>query len=174
VAVRAWRPDDAPALVEAVQESVVELAAWMPWAHAGWSRDDADAWIDESLVAMKAGSRYEFAIVDQDDGVLGACGVNQLRPVQRFANVGYWVRSAAAGRGVAPAAVRLISEFAFDVVGMQRIEIVVQVGNARSERVAAKAGATREGVLRHRLRTRDVPVDAVMYSLIPRDLGRTG
>jgi len=43
---------------------------------------------------------------------------------------------------------------------------VIAVGNSRSQRVAEKIGATREGVLRSRLVLPSGPSDAVMYSLV--------
>ena len=45
-------------------------------------------------------------------------------------------------------------------------EIVIAVGNRRSQRVAEKVGALREGVLRSRLVLPSGPSDAVMYSLV--------
>jgi len=47
----------------------------------------------------------------------------------------------------------------------------VAVGNVASQRAVEKAGAHREGVLRNRLILGDEPVDAVLYSLVPMDLG---
>jgi RimJ/RimL family protein N-acetyltransferase len=86
--------------------------------------------------------------------------------MNRFANLGYWVRSSAAGRGVAPAAVRQVAAYAFRETDLNRLEIVIAVGNSRSQRVAEKVGATREGVLRSRLVLPSGPSDAVMYSLV--------
>ena len=45
-------------------------------------------------------------------------------------------------------------------------------GNAASQRVAGKLGATREGEFRNRLVVRGEAVDAVVFSLVPRDLER--
>jgi RimJ/RimL family protein N-acetyltransferase len=70
------------------------------------------------------------------------------------------------GRGVAPAAVRLVAEHAFRETDLVRLEIVCAVGNVRSQRVAEKAGAVREGVLRNRLLLPSGPSDAVMFSLV--------
>ena len=53
---------------------------------------------------------------------------------------------------------------------MKRIEIVAAVGNRRSQRVAEKVGAAREGILRNRLKIGEVWHDAVMFSLVPDDL----
>jgi RimJ/RimL family protein N-acetyltransferase len=62
--------------------------------------------------------------------------------------------------------VRLIADFAFRETDLLRLEIVCALGNVASQRVAERAGAVREGVLRHRLLLHGEPVDAVMYSLV--------
>jgi RimJ/RimL family protein N-acetyltransferase len=67
---------------------------------------------------------------------------------------------------VATEAVRQVAHFAFRDTDLQRLEIVCAVGNEPSQRVAERAGAVREGVLRHRLLLHGQPVDAVMYSLV--------
>ena len=99
---------------------------------------------------------------------MGGCGLNQINAAHRFANLGYWIRSSAMGTGIAPAAVRLVARFAFDRTDLVRLEIVCAVGNVRSQRVAEKAGAVREGVLRDRLILPSGPSDAVVFSLTRR------
>jgi len=79
------------------------------------------------------------------------------------------VRSSRAGRGVATTATLLTARFGLRKLALQRIEILAAVGNKPSQRVAEKAGAKNEGVLRNRLSLRGQPHDAVMYSLIPSD-----
>jgi RimJ/RimL family protein N-acetyltransferase len=86
--------------------------------------------------------------------------------MHRFANLGYWVRTSATRQGVATEAVRQVAEFAFGNTDLVRLEIVCAVGNDASQRVAERAGAAREGALRHRLLLHGQPVDAVMYSLV--------
>ena len=97
---------------------------------------------------------------------MGGCGINHINKAERFANLGYWVCSSAGGCGVAPAAVRLVADFAFRETDLNRLEIVVAVGNVRSQRVAEKVVAVREGVLRCRLILPSGPSNAVMYSLV--------
>jgi RimJ/RimL family protein N-acetyltransferase len=62
----------------------------------------------------------------------------------------------------------LLADWAFANTNLERLEIVVAVGNGRSERVAEKAGASREGTMRSRLYIHDRPHDAVMYSIVRR------
>jgi RimJ/RimL family protein N-acetyltransferase len=61
-------------------------------------------------------------------------------------------------------------KFAFTQLGLRRIEIVAAVGNVPSQRVAEKAGASREGVLRNRLLINGESLDAVLFSLVPEDV----
>jgi RimJ/RimL family protein N-acetyltransferase len=59
-----------------------------------------------------------------------------------------------------------VAEHAFQETDLMRLEIVCAVGNVRSQRVAEKVGALREGVLRNRLLLPSGPSDAVMFSLV--------
>jgi RimJ/RimL family protein N-acetyltransferase len=112
-----------------------------------------------------------FAITDAATGrFLGGCGLNQFHAVHRMANLGYWIRTSAAGRGAASAATVLVARYGLRVVGLQRIEILADVGNLASQRVAEKAGARLEGRLRNRLFHHSQVRDGVLYSLISDDL----
>ena len=160
------RPGTQRACCRAVCESVAELFPWLPWAHAGYSMADAMEWARSRAQLLAERREFAFAIVDPDGLFLGGCGINQLNPIQQFGNLGYWVRTSATGRGVASEAVRQLADFAFRNTDLVRLEIVCAAGNQRSQRVAERAGAVREGVLRHRLLLHGQAVDAIMYSLI--------
>jgi len=115
---------------------------------------------------------FPFALCRaEDDAFLGGGGLNSLHLTHGFANLGYWVRTDNTSRGTATRATRLIARFGFEVLGLARLEIVVAVENRASQRVAEKVGATHEGVLRNRLAHGTGFTDAVMFSLIPQDIG---
>ena len=165
--IRPYRSDDVPRLYEAVRESVREIAAWLPWAHAGYSITDSAAWVETRPRAWQEDRSYDFIILDQESGTLvGGVGLNQLDRQHQLANLGYWVRSSWAGRGAASAGARLAAGFGFRQLGLQRLEIIMAVGNIASRKVAEKAGASREGRLRNRLLISGLPHEAYLYSLI--------
>jgi ribosomal-protein-serine acetyltransferase len=164
--LRSYAPEDAEALSEAARESAPAAFAWAPWCRADYSLADAAEWIRSRASLAAEGREYAFAIVDADGRLLGGCGINRIDRLNRLANVGYWVRTSATGRGVASEAVRQLADFAFRRTGLVRLEIVCAVGNERSQRVAARAGAVREGLLRQRLVLHGASVDAVLYSLV--------
>jgi reactive intermediate/imine deaminase len=164
--LRPYTPGDAEPLRDAVRESVEAAFPWLPWCHAEYSLADAAEWIRSRAQLAADGSEHAFAIVDEAERLLGGCALNRIDRVNRRANVGYWVRTAATGRGVAREAVRQLVDFAFRSTDLVRLEIVCAVGNERSQRVAARAGALREGVLRRRLVLHGASVDAVLYSFV--------
>ena len=169
--LRPPRFDDADAFCTAAKESVELVGRWLPWCHEKYHRDDSIAWIDASREAWTADDYYPLVIVDRQDGaLLGGVGINEIDRLRRRANLGYWVRSSRMRHGVATRAARLAAEWGFRALGLQRIEIVAATGNYASQRVATQLGALCEGIARNRLRVRDVPTDAWIYSLVPSDL----
>jgi ribosomal-protein-serine acetyltransferase len=164
--VRPYRADDAQGLYEAARESIAEVFPWLPWCHPGYSMAEAVEWASRQARLAADGGEFVFAVVGPNGELLGGCGVNQINPLHRFGNLGYWVRSSATGRGVAREAVRQTAEFVFRHTDLVRLEIVCAVENRRSQRVAEAVGAVREGMLRNRLLLHGKPVDAVMYSLV--------
>jgi ribosomal-protein-serine acetyltransferase len=172
--IRAYEPDDALALWEAARESVGEVSRWLPWCHAQYSMAEAVEWVRSRPALAVEGREYSFAILGPEGEFLGGCGLNQVNRVHRFANLGYWVRTSATGRGVATEAVRQLAAFAFASTDLVRLEIVCAAGNERSQRVAERAGAVREGTLRNRLQIHGQPADAVMYSLVRAARAATG
>ena len=171
--LRRCRPSDAEPVYEAVRESIEEVAPWMAWCHPGYSLDDSRTWFDSRAEAWERGAEFDFVIVDEsDNSLLGICGLNHINAEERFANLGYWVRTTRTRQGIATAAIPLIARFGFETLNLNRIEIVVATGNLPSQKVAEKAGALREGILRQRLVAREQILDAVMFSLVPEDLAR--
>ncbi len=158
--------DDLDAVYEAVRETIDELHRWMPWCHRDYSLADAAAWIAAQDEGRQSGMSYEFLIVGEQQRILGCCGLNQINAGRRIANLGYWVRASEGRRGVATRATREVAEWAFANTELERLEIVAAVENGASQRVAIKAGALREGVLRSRLFVHGEICDAVMHSLI--------
>jgi ribosomal-protein-serine acetyltransferase len=171
IRLRRFALDDVEALHEAAMESIADVHPWLPWCHPEYTREESVAWCQSRAAAWKRDEEYSFVIEDvQTRRFLGSCGLNQIDRLRLRANLGYWVRSSETGRGIATAATRLLARFGFEELGLQRIEIIAAVENFGSQRVAAKAGATRECIARNRLRMHDRQADAVCFSLIPSDL----
>ena len=172
ILLRPIRLDDAPALCYAVRESLKELSPWMSWATNGYSEQTAREYIAIAGARWEERTFYAFAILRGGD-FLGACTLSSIHPIYHFCNLGYWVRTSCHGQGIAGRAAKLTARFAFEQMGLIRVEIVIAVGNQASLRVAEKIGAHPEGVLLNRMVVGKSISDAHMYSLIPSDFGLT-
>ncbi len=169
--LRAFRSDDAEAVHAAVRESMNELSKWLSWCHPDYAIADTRQFLDGRGEAFRTDGEYSFAIIERASGrFVGAIGINQIDKAAQRANLGYWLRTSASGRGYATEATKLLARWAFESQNLERIEIVAAVGNLASQRVAERVGATREAIARNRLRVHGVQHDAVVFSLIPADI----
>ncbi|HLQ79162.1 MAG TPA: GNAT family N-acetyltransferase [Terriglobia bacterium] len=169
LSIRPFQIDDVPALYEAVRESIDDLRPWMPWCHSGYAMSETQEWVEKQIAAFEALHEFHFAILFGNRHVVGACGLNGIQSANRLANLGYWVRSSASRRGFATQSTRLLAQWAFQNTDLERLEILVSIRNRGSLRVAAKAGAVWEGVLRGRLRLHGELHDAVLFSILRDD-----
>lgn len=162
---------DADALYASIRESITELCRWLPWAHRGYAPTDATEFIEFAQTHWAARSQFTFGIFGAATGShAGVIGINHLNPQHLYANIGYWVRTERTKRGLCSRAVRLAAGYAFDVLGMTRIEIAADPDNLASRRAAEKAGATFETIARNRIVMDGEARPAAVYSLIPEDL----
>jgi ribosomal-protein-serine acetyltransferase len=169
--IRPLTERDAHALFEAISESLPQLCNWLTWCRPDYDLYDCTAYIVKAQADWLKGKQFNFGTFDvKTEVLLGSVALNQFTVVHSLANVGYWVRSSKAGQGIATAAVKLIAKFAFQTLALNRLEMVVPVGNVASQRTALKAGACFEGTLRQRLILSGKLHDANLYSLLPQDV----
>jgi RimJ/RimL family protein N-acetyltransferase len=105
----------------------------------------AEATVRDFRAAWESGKRFGFMIRCAGE-VLGWVELTALGSER--GNISYGIVARHRGKGAAARAVRLASRYAFDVLGWERLEIVMIADNAASRAVALKAGFRLEGVLR--------------------------
>ena len=165
--IRRYQPEDVAGIYAATDESREELGRWMNWMTPGYALKDSQTWVEYNLTAWERGDQYQHVIVDAaDQSIVGGCGLNVLSRTDLVYNLGYWVRTSRWGEGAARQAAFQLRDFGFKAIGLNRLEILVAVGNTRSQRVAESVGARYEGVQAMRLKVRDRVQDAHMYALI--------
>ena len=100
-----------------------------------------ETWFGGYEEGRRQGTREAFAIVERDGGrFIGIAVAPEIDQAARTAELGYVVAPEARGRGVATDALRLLTEWAFSELGMQRLELLIAVENERSKRVPLAAG----------------------------------
>jgi RimJ/RimL family protein N-acetyltransferase len=115
------------------------------------------------------GTCEAFAIADAGGAFLGLALAPHIDREAAEAELGYVVAAAARGRGIATAAVRQLTRWAFDVRGLERLTLIVDVANAGSQKVAERCGYVREGVLRNSYVKPGLRADTIIYARLRTD-----
>lgn len=108
----------------------------------------AATWVARYDEGWREASRAGFAIESIEGEFLGLGMFVRLEQAGRQGEIGYVVGRAARGKGVATRALRLLTDWGFGDLALERIELWIDTSNPGSERVAERAGYVREGVLR--------------------------
>jgi RimJ/RimL family protein N-acetyltransferase len=167
-ALRPWREADIPALVAACQDP--EIARWTR-VPSPYGETDARLFMLDREDGLLKGTAAPFAIVSADDDtkLIGSVGLMRFAWNHRRAEVGYFVAREARGAGHATRAVTLSCHWGLAQLGLERIDLLTATGNAASQRVAERAGFTREAVLRLYLAGKDGLQDMVVFGLLAGD-----
>jgi len=129
-----------------------------------------ESYILKALRDRQAGHYACFVVVP--DGMDDPVGVFQLRQLEAgFATAewGFAMGSAFWGAGLFTQCARQVLEFAFDTVGVQRLEARAAVMNGRGNGALRKIGAVQEGVLRRSFKRHGQFFDQVLWSVLAED-----
>ena len=143
VALRRWRETDAEAVTDAVVSSLDEIADWMPWAAGGYGEQDSRDWLAHSHRQWESGLEFDYAIVERED-VVGSIGL-MTRRGPGVLEIGYWLRTDRTGNGLVTRAADVLSRLALDLPGVDRVAVVHDAGNVRSQGVPERLGFRRVG-----------------------------
>jgi RimJ/RimL family protein N-acetyltransferase len=129
----------------------------------------ARAWLERYEQGRSEGSREAFAVVGDADEFLGIVMAPRIDRDADTAELGYLVAPEARGRGVATEALRQLTAWAFEELGMLRLELMISVDNGASKKVAERCGYRREGVLRSAYVKQGRREDTEIWSRLPTD-----
>jgi ribosomal-protein-alanine N-acetyltransferase len=168
VMLRPLAPSDFRTWSEIRRTNEEWLAVWEPRRH----EHQPDPTTDRSAFSSRclqrdrdraAGTAYQFGLfVDQD--LVGEINLNNIvRGALQSGTIGYWIDQRHAGHAYTAEGVVLLFEFAFDQLGLHRLEICIVPRNARSHAVMRKIGVREEGTAERYLEINGVWEDHVRY-----------
>ena len=165
--LRALTPADVPALFGVFGD---------PAVCRYWSRPAlpdlaaAAALQDEIAQSFAARTLFQWGLAERDaDTIVGTCTLAALSPEHRRGELGFALAQAAWGQGYIAEALPALVAFAFDTLGLHRVEADVDPRNGRSIRALERVGFAREGYQRERYYLEGEWQDAVLYGLLQRD-----
>jgi ribosomal-protein-alanine N-acetyltransferase len=149
------------------------LAPWEPtWSIDALSRAAFRRRMRQTAIEWHEDAGYGFLVFRQGDNTLvgGVNLSNVRRGVAQSASLGYWIGAPYARQGYMTDALRCLMPFAFDRLGLNRIEAACLPHNAASRSLLLKIGFREEGHARQYLRINGNWQDHVLYALLRSDL----
>ena len=147
--LREWRPEDASALADGLNDLAV--SRWLMAVPYPYALEDAQGFLRYCLRQAEETPRtdYFFAIVlKAADEVVGGTSLNGIEPHNGTASGGIWLQARHHGHGYGTEAFDARARFAFETLGLRRLENGFFTGNEASRRMQERLGYVVEGMRR--------------------------
>lgn len=152
--IRCMNPEDAPLFRDAVDDNIEHLRPWMSWTrHEPRDLEAKMERLRQLRSNFDANRDYVYGLFLPDESkILGATGL-QTRQGDDAREISYWVHQDYTGQGLATEAASALVRVAFEIDGVERIEIHCDPRNVPSSAIPRKLGFAHEATLRQRQRT---------------------
>ncbi len=159
--LRPFTLEDAPRVQELVSNwNVASMVARIPHPYPDGA---AEEWIAGHNERRVAGDSWPFAIETKKAGLVGAIGLSMTEDGSM--EIGYWVGEPYWGKGIASEAARVLVEFAFDILGITRLEAGYFKDNPASGHILTKMGFHETGEEKRFCLARGEELDCVTLEL---------
>jgi RimJ/RimL family protein N-acetyltransferase len=141
-----------------------DLREWLPWVDAMRSLMDVKRYAQFAERQFVQAQAYDFTI-REDHRLVGAAGLHSLDPLAHSAHLGYFLAPPARGRGIMKQAAALLTDAAFNSLGLHRLEIRCVRENERSRAVAERLGYRFEGIMQEAMLLHGTFRDLALYAM---------
>ena len=125
----------------------INVSKWLAGAPYPYTEEDAKIFINRSI----ENSRYDFAIVlKSENKVIGCTQLNNIDKTNGIAGGGIWINEKYQGQGYGEEAFGAKIKYAFEVLGLRRLENGYFKDNERSHKMQLRFGYKDEGIRRKR------------------------
>jgi len=151
------------------------LSPWEPiWPPDALSRASFRARVARYAEDWRTDQAYNFFIFALDETLVGGIGLSNIRRgVSETASLGYWVGEPYARQRYMTSALPLVVDFAFERLGLHRLEAACLPSNIPSRSVLARTGFQQEGYAREYLRIAGKWQDHLLFAILRGDRGNS-
>ncbi|MUK89371.1 GNAT family N-acetyltransferase [Ornithinibacillus sp. L9] len=148
--IRMPQPGDGKVVYESIHASINELRPWLPFAQHEQSEEEVEVNIREAHIKFLKREDMRLLVFHKETGEhIASSGLHRMDWDVRKFEIGYWVDSRHKGKGYVTEAVEGITNFAFEELKANRIEIRCDAKNVKSRAVPERLGFELEGILRN-------------------------
>lgn len=161
------RLEEAKQHFEVVNRERERLGKWMPWVEKTQTTEDTFRNMEISHTDWENRSLFDYTLKTTEGEFIGRLGMHRLDWSIPRAEVGYWLKEKAEGKGYLNEAIQAL-EKEFFKLGFERLEIRCDPLNVRSFKVAQKLGYKLEGILEKNIRCNNQLRDTMVWAKLKR------
>ncbi|MFZ7133285.1 MAG: GNAT family N-acetyltransferase [Eubacteriales bacterium] len=156
---------DAEKVFELTCNSREYLKEWMVWVDSTVNIEHIIEFIKTCLRGF-AENRSLNTVILYKGNIVGITGFNNINWSNNTAYIGYWLGQKYQGKGIMTRAVKALTDYAFEELNLNKVEIRAAVGNKKSRSIPERLGFVNEGCIRKAEWLYDHYVDHVIYGIL--------
>ena len=156
---------DAKEILKIVKRNYKHLRPFLHWVSSDYSLESAREFIRQAQKAVAENTSRTFSIFYQEK-IVGVVGFVVFNWQSRRTEIGYWIDKNYEGRGIITDSCKVLINYAFAELKMNRIEIRCATENTRSRRIPERLNFKLDGVLRRSEWRHTRFFDTAIYSLL--------
>jgi ribosomal-protein-serine acetyltransferase len=149
------------------------LRQWLPWVDDTRTVEDTRHFIKGALRQFADNNGFQLGLWCNGE-LAGVIGYHYWDWSHRNTEIGYWLGAAFQGRGLMTCACHALTDFAFEELDLNRVEIQASTENAQSRAIPERLGFTLEGVFRQEAWLHGRPTDQALYAMLRQDWRQEG
>jgi ribosomal-protein-serine acetyltransferase len=156
---------DAKRIFELTDQSRDYLKEWLPWLDFTLKVEDTEDFIKMGRTNFVESKSMNTVILYKGE-IAGLAGFNEISNSNKTAKIGYWLGQEYQGLGIMTRVARALTDYAINILGMNKVEIRVASENKKSRAIPERLGFTEEGTIRQAEWLYDHYVDHVVYGVL--------
>ncbi|MEH7333631.1 GNAT family protein [Neobacillus drentensis] len=160
-------------LFQLVEDNRNHLRKWLPWVDSMTSPYQFETIIPVWLNQFAESTGFNVGILYKGE-LVGSIGLHQMDWHNSMTSIGYYLAKNAEGHGVMTRAVQALLNYAFNQLGLNRVEIRCGVKNKKSRAIPERLGFTKEGLIRDGEKLNGHFHDLIVYSMLAREWNALG
>ncbi|WP_424237639.1 GNAT family N-acetyltransferase [Bhargavaea ginsengi] len=156
---------DSKSVFELTDKSREHLREWLPWLDVTTKLEDTTEFIKGSMKGFAENKSLTSVILFKGE-IVGIAGYNNINWSNKTAYIGYWLGKGYQGHGIMTAVAKTLTDYAFDELGLNKVEIRAAVGNKKSRAIPERLNYVNEGCIRQAEWLYDHYVDHVVYGML--------
>jgi ribosomal-protein-serine acetyltransferase len=165
VSLRLIELKDAERIFELTDKSRNYLREWLPWLDFTTKVEDSSKFIQSCLKGYAENKSLNTVVLFNGE-IVGVAGFNSINWSNKTAYIGYWIGEEYQGKGSITKVAKDLTNYAFNHLNLNKVEIRAAVGNKKSRSIPERLGFINEGTIRQSEWLYDHYVDTVVYGIL--------